>query len=185
MMGEPKAGRHQDAASCRGQARRGQIWSFDFAVSLTIFLTVLVLVLFFWIYANVQSFDELAQDELQDHAIAVSDILVRSAGVPSGWTNASVEVIGLASQDKVLDPRKVRELALMDYNQTRRLLGIGRYDFQLEIWYPNGTLALAQGLNASAGLAPQNASIVSPVDRFVIYEGQVARMRFLLWAPAD
>ena len=160
---------------------KGQIWSFDFAVSMTIFISLLVVVLFFWNYSNSQVFEKTQQEDLQDAIITVSDILVRNKGSPENWTAATVQSIGLANDEKILDQNKILNFTQIPYDQAKWLMGIGKYEFYFEMNYANGSSVNLGGIDVTAGQVPTNSASVSTIERFVLFQGKITSVTLTLW----
>ena len=160
---------------------KAQIWSFDFAVSMVIFITALILVLSLWSYANSQTNEQLRQEKLQDLILTVSDVLVRSEGSPENWTKDDVKIIGLASREKVLDPDKISEFMQIPYDTARQLLGTGSFNFHFQLSHANETVMKLGGNDIAIGLSPANTSIVAPVERYVLFNGEIVKARMVLW----
>jgi len=151
---------------------KGQIWSLDFAASLTVFLMVLLPLFFVWNYVNFQNQHEATLNEMERRALSISDALIRTGGSPSDWDSANVKSIGLASSDNVLDPAKVSEMFSMNYNKTKAMLG-GEYDFYFSLTDLNGTSYGSIG-NKSAG------EVIVPVERYCIHNDRIVKMEFAL-----
>jgi len=47
----------------------------------------------------------------------------------------------------------------------------------------NGTLAGAEGADASYGVFPANASRIASSQALVLYKGKAARMNVVVWLP--
>jgi len=162
--------------------RRAQVWSMDFAASIVIFSTALALLLFAWMYTINQSGQQTMFIQMESAAMSASDSLIRQPGVPENWNSSSVITIGLASIENVLNDTKVGYFLDMENSTIKSLLGVGNYDFYFEVRYANGTLAqLAGGDWVAKGNYPENASIVVPSERYVIYMEKPAKMKFMLW----
>jgi len=163
-------------------SRKGQVWSMDFAASVVIFSTALAMLLFAWLYITSQSGQQTMFIEMESAAMSASDSLVRQPGVPENWNSSSVTTIGLASSENVLNETKVSYFLDLENGTIKSLLGVGNYDFYFEVRYANGTLAqLFDGAWVAKGNYPENASIVVPSERYVIYMEKPAKMNFMLW----
>lgn len=113
--------------------RKGQIFTSDFSASIFIFFIIVSVAFMSWNMAvnKVNEFDDYGL--MQEKSQHVSDILIRTPGYPLDWNSTSVGIIGLSTQDQhVLDPHKLSELKLMDYDSMKSGLGISRYDFSLK-----------------------------------------------------
>jgi hypothetical protein len=162
--------------------RKAQAWSMDFAASVVIFMTVLILVMFALNYTLYQNQQQADFNIMENAAMAASDSIVRQPGIPTGWNRTTVTTIGLASAENVLNETKLAEFIAMNDSAIKGLLGIANYGFYLEVRYPNGTLAsLPGGGQISKGVYPSGASMVIPVERYVLYLEKPARMDFILW----
>jgi hypothetical protein len=161
---------------------RAQAWSLDFAASVVIFLTALILVMFALNYSLSQNRQQAEMGMMESAAMSASDMLVRQPGIPESWNSTSVTTIGLASQENILNETKISEFMGMDYNAIKSLLGIANYEFYFELRYPNGTLAeLPGGSQIAKGSYPSGASIIIPVDRYAIYMEKPVSMTLILW----
>ncbi|MBI4175675.1 MAG: hypothetical protein HY518_00585 [Candidatus Aenigmarchaeota archaeon] len=161
---------------------KGQIWSIDFIMSMIVFFLAIALILFAWDYAIVQNESQVSFHGAESLALSVSDALVRTGGIPEGWDSSSVQVIGLASDENIMDPGKVDEFLDVDYNTSKRLLGIGRYEYYFEVMYANNSvLQDPPGRNLTKGLYPANATVVVPVERYVLYNTTISKLEFILW----
>jgi hypothetical protein len=162
--------------------RKAQAWSMDFAASVVIFITALILVIFALNYTLNQNQQQVSFNVMENTAMSVSDSLVRQPGIPANWTNTTVTTIGLASQENILNESKLSEFMKMNENAIKGLLGIANYEFYFEVRYPNGTLAtLPGGSQISKGSYPSGAGIVIPIERHALYMEKPARMVFILW----
>jgi len=119
---------------------RGQIWSMDFALSFTLFVGMMVL--FFFTFNNFVSDVSVQRDlaVMQNNVLELTEALIRTPGIPTNWDSSNVHVIGLADQDNILNSTKVLNFLSLNYSTMKRVMGIGSYDFNLTIEYPNGTL---------------------------------------------
>ncbi len=163
---------------------RAQIWSIDFAVSILIFMSVIILVFFTWSYTSTQSSEQVEINNMQTSALLISDSLIRVEGLPRDWNATNVKVIGIASRNEnVLNKTKVDRFLNLSYSKARGLLGIGAYEFYFELSYMNHTIMKNQdGNNITKGNYPDSsASIIVPAERYVLYNGKIARLKFWLW----
>jgi hypothetical protein len=159
-----------------GKSRRGQMWSFDLALSLVIFFTAAIALLSAWNHMSAGMADTGAIKTAQLRALTISDSLIRTPGIPADWNETSVEVVGLSLSEGVLDSQKVSMFTSMDHDVARAMIGIAPYDFYFELSDINGTVY------ENTTVAPgENASIIIPVDRHAIYNGRIAKARLIVW----
>jgi len=155
--------------------RKAQAWSLDFITSMAIFLLVLVTLYFVWNYVNVQNMEQKTLDEIETTALAVSDSLIRTGGLPEDWNTTNVNIIGLAQEENVLDPEKVSYFLSMgssNYNLTKNIL-TGKYDFFFSMTDLNGTSY------GTIGSVPADRTVV-PVERYCSYKGRIVKVELAL-----
>lgn len=153
---------------------KGQIWSIDFAASLTIFVLVLSSLFMVWNFLSVQAQEQKALEKIELLALEVSDSILRTPGIPEDWNSSNVDIIGLSYSDHIIDPSKLINLNSTPYDQARLLMTMG-YDFYLKIEDLNGTVYLEKGY------IDQNRTVV-PVERYANYNDRIVKVRMVLWA---
>ena len=168
---------------------KAQIWSFDFAVSVIFFITIITVLIFAWNYTNTQSIRQLQFNEIEITALTASDSLIRIPGLPKNWNETNVDVIGLAKscdngcENMLNDSKTVQfvNLTNYDYQMVRSLL-TDKYHFYFEMRYLNNTVIEDAGISLAAGNSPpSNASIVVPVERYVLYKEKMAKLSLIVW----
>ena len=120
------------------------------------------------------------QTDLESKAFLAVDQLIRFEGIPNDWESSAstindVNIVGLASGDRIIDENKLSRLSVFsstDYNKLKQKLNIGQYDFLLEL----------TGANiVSIGLSPVSEATVVVVRRIVYYKGKEANIAFTLY----
>lgn len=118
---------------------RGQAITFDFVISLSFFVVGIVLV---WgAFSLVNERLEIGRDasDMGRAAYFASETLVGSSGSPPNWHTQGFGMgiqIGLAAAPGELHGAKVRNLSQLmesNYSQLKTLLGIGKYDFYINV----------------------------------------------------
>jgi len=151
---------------------KGQIFTIDLILAVTLFLFVLTLTL---AYSNqVANRVELweASNERDSSALLASRSLVLSTGEPANWENLNVEEIesiGIVSEYNVIDPEKLsrlEDLNSVGYSESKAALGLAKYDAEILILDLNGNT-----LN-SFGLSPDLESEVSSYTRIALLDGE-------------
>jgi hypothetical protein len=161
---------------------RAQVWSMDFIGSVVIFFISVAVLMTLWNFSVYNSSYQESVNSMGSLSLRISDSLVRTPGLPEGWNASSVQAIGLASDENVLDSTKVDQLTSMDYATARRLLGTGAYEFYLDIRGLDGAFALnSSGQEVRVGIWPSSASNVVSSERYVLYRDVPARLRLVLW----
>lgn len=102
--------------ACSRGARRGQVWSSDFTMSLLIF-TIASLIAFTMI---VNTIDERDFEEVRMQASSAAALLA-GEGYPAHWTNDTVIRAGLLADER-LSLRKAAELAKLEDHDLRMVL---------------------------------------------------------------
>lgn len=130
---------------------KGQIWSLDLGASVTIFMLAFIILTFTWGYVRRQADDQQSLVTMRDSALTVADLLVRTPGYPSNWTNQTVQSVGLATQSNLLSEQKVLQFIKLNYTASFDLLQLGAYRYKFQLKYPNGTVVMINGTPAEAG----------------------------------
>ena len=163
---------------------KGQAWSMDFIASVTVFFMILIVLFFTWEYTTFQNTQQMVFNELENKALITTDTLIRTKGYPESWNDSNVLIIGLASEENILNETKILTFVNMDYDTIRSILGIPSYNFHFQVLNLNDTQARAQGTDLVHGYDPtlfQNSTIVIPVERYILFDHRVAKFRFILW----
>lgn len=173
--------------------RRGQMFTSDLAVSIFIFFVIVNIALLTWntVYANKMLFDE--ERELRERVVRVSDFLVRTPGYPANWTNETVQVIGLVTEDHILDNTKLRELNDTPYRNQSSVLRATPHDFYLTVRNDTGVMVLSEpgepDLRLEYGRPPnESADTVAVNERSVLVNSsnrlqrRTIRLAFWRWS---
>ena len=121
---------------------KGQISTLDLIVAILIFLSVIFMVL--WARAEVTTniWEYEGLEDYRDANLDLLDILLKTSGSPTDWeslnmSNASnydlVNSIGFVSEPSVIEPEKLAAFNQIPYNESRRMLGLGKEGFYIEI----------------------------------------------------
>jgi hypothetical protein len=156
--------------------RKGQLWTLDMALSLLIFFSAMLSLLFAWNYISADTAGMQELREVQLKAMTLSDSLIRTPGLPADWNESTVRVVGLAYDDNTLDPDKVGMFVNMSYAKARSLLGVHPYHFYFEVKDINGTLYK----NSSLPIDSASTTVV-PAERYAVYGGRITKVLFALW----
>ncbi|MBN2122329.1 hypothetical protein JW721_04735 [Candidatus Micrarchaeota archaeon] len=151
-------------------SRKGQINSIDFMIAVLIFAVILVFLIGFWFLNMAELSEMMGRDRLDSTSIAVSDMLIKTPGVPENWEDGPSDVwaIGLATTQNVLSKEKVANFTALDYNESREIMGLdGDYYFYIEDLDGNRL--------HEAGVAELGEG-VAPVLRFGILEGEIVKV---------
>ncbi len=156
-------------------SKKGQISTTDLFVAIFVFLILLTTILVTWnVYSNRLN-EGILYENLLLNAFYITDTLVKSQGQPDNWTLGNVETIGLSFNDRNLSKNKVEQFVSMDYNYSKEMFNVERYDFYFQIEDPNGA-----NLIDPYGVIGVGENIVR-ISRVVVYDGGPAYVRFTLW----
>jgi hypothetical protein len=155
---------------------RGQVSSIDVLVSAVIFVLIFVSLRGVWIQNIGEAEGNFYFSELQLKSESALDSLVKTQGFPLDWTISNVEIIGLADKPLVLSAAKVANFSSMDYNTARNIIGLGSYDFRMDI------IAESPADNISIGKTLDANVFVYSVKRTVVYKGGIADVSFKVFS---
>ena len=154
---------------------KGQTGLPDLVLGIVAFILLLSFVLAFSNASTENVSLKSRQHKMETSAITISDLLVKTQGVPADWDRnnpSSVLVTGLASFPNVLSEDKVSEFTALDYDDVKSLLGVdGEFLFQIEDL--NGTVL--HQLGDSNATAEQTI-----VQRLALLEGEKVRVKIVV-----
>lgn len=153
--------------------RKAQINAFDFIIASSISVMILVSVAstFFFYERKINEFT--LYNDLSTKAFQVSDVLIKTEGIPSNWNSTNVNIIGLVSEDRVINEDKLNNFINLDQQEIKDKLATN-YDIYFNLTNITGKSIASIG-NPPAGIR----SIV--IKRYVTYKNEEAIMEFGLW----
>ncbi|MBI5061048.1 MAG: hypothetical protein HZB67_01940 [Candidatus Aenigmarchaeota archaeon] len=150
-----------------------------------IFLVVLVMIIPLWFYVDLQIRTSEESKEMEDRLVRTSDVLIKSPGSPENWNATNVLSIGFSSGDRQLNTTKIISFLDMNYQDSKKKLGIEGYEFYLYFNHLNGSLVTFGGKNFSYGMNyTQAAGEIHKIERIVILKDTGAAlsvMNLVLW----
>lgn len=129
---------------------KAQIVSGDFTISVAIFIAILVMVLPLWNYVETQVRSNEERMDMESSLMIVSDVLIKTQGLPENWSASNVRSIGLADEEGILNTTKVLNLINMSYDNVRDLLGIKNYELYISLKDIDGYDAISGVCNSPA-----------------------------------
>ncbi len=157
--------------------KKGQMSSVDFLFASIIFVFILAFFTGFWYVTTGDLDNTIKRNRLEATAVVASDLLIKSPGVPSNWTEnpSTILAIGLVSQHNVFDKIKLENFTSLDYNSSSELLGLSQSQgFYFYIEDLDGNRKYQTG-NSSA-----NGQVVF-ITRYGILNGQKVKMRLMIY----
>ena len=158
--------------------KKGQLFSLDLVASVVIFIILFAFIISLWNLYSTRLSENIYSEELQLLSFQITDLLVKSQGEPTNWENnpENVSVIGLKLNPNYLDSNKINAFLTLDYNLTKELFNIERFDFNFKILDLNGNTISETGLSS-----PETNSYIISNKRLVIIQNETRQISFTLW----
>ena len=166
---------------------RAELFSSDFMISMFIFLSALLIIVFY--YQNLQTdvYETSNRNDMYSKAINLASLLAESSGYPQFWNSTNVEIIGLYDSGK-FNLTKFGELKNIDYQTAKVLLGTGVYNFNITLKNTTGSIIEKPSnpnYKYTYGLDAANAEQTMLVKRLGVadLEGNATKiiMEVILW----
>ena len=135
--------------------------------------------------------------DFEDSASDIAEKLVRTQGIPNNWNENNVASIGLADEPRVLNMGKISMFVdLMNeskpssnpkcagdsnYNCSKSLLGVGKYEFYITIENLDGTNISINNTPVKAGRYPVDETDKLTITRPSIVNNTIVQMKLTLW----
>ncbi|HIE34409.1 MAG TPA: hypothetical protein EYP86_04660 [Candidatus Altiarchaeales archaeon] len=183
--------------------RKAQTFSSEFLLAYLIFLLVLTSIFILWDTTNKNIMASETLYNMENLGINAVEKLIRTSGVPSNWSDATspddILSLGLVNESRILNEKKVLKfIELMNttvdtlcpsdipsprsnYNCSRYLLSIGKYEFYFELMDINGTTLNLNGTRCTTGNYPSNDDYKITLRRTAILNNEIVRIRFTIW----
>jgi hypothetical protein len=191
--------------------KRAQVLSSEFILASGIFLLILTSVFVLWNTISLEMAESEINHEIDEVATNAIEKLVRTSGYPVDWENLSMNetyALGLSSDSRILSRGKILRFLnitsavssgpgfdnpcnatldpgdppISNYNCSRYLLGMGRYDFYFEITDINGTTVNIQGQDCLSGVMPVgDVTYQLPKRRNAMFEGDIVQVTLVVW----
>lgn len=157
------------------KTKKSQISIADLFLAASIFVILLGAVVFIYNHYNVKFESRQSFNRMQLSAMQITEILVKSEGVPGNWefNSTETELIGLAYNSRNLSMNKVEAFVNMSYDESKQLLGVND-DFYFKISSIDGNILAEKGNNATGNKAVG-------IERRIMYNEENAVLSFMLW----
>lgn len=127
----------------KAKARKGQNWSADALVAITIFLVVLLS--FFYITGRTSQSKK------------IDSIAEEAASIPEAFSTSPNQTLVFIEGNKV-DAKRLEELSRLDYKELKRQLGISN-DFCIHFEDEKGNIIFINGTTQTAGIGSGKAGV--------------------------
>lgn len=156
------------------QDKKAQVVIADLFMALIIFAILLVAIVGTWNHYLVRADERIVYGDMTIKAMQLADTLVKSPGYPDIWDESSVDIIGLAVDDRELSTDKMHNFTNMSEAAIKEKMKIKNYDFYFSLKTIDGSINITHGSNISGTQA-------ATIRRYVIYENKTAELLFTLW----
>ena len=155
----------------------GQITSTEFLIVSSVLIILFIFAANFWNIVAIRFSNKSLRSSLELTALDISDFLIKNPGMPTSWESNTTIIysLGLASSPNTLTQSKVSAFTTLNYNSSKKILGIPNYEYKFRIRMLNGIVLLQSGLDPTA-----TAEVVS-VTRFVLLNSSITKMEFAIW----
>lgn len=109
----------------------------DLFISLAVFIILITILTLTWDLYHIRLTKRFDYDDMVIKTLQLSDTMLKTAGEPSYWKNSTVKIVGLANNEREIDPDKLSELVAMDdgldNDHFRNLMHIPLYDIYIVV----------------------------------------------------
>ena len=112
--------------------RKGQTLSYDFFVSMTMFIIALTIILFYWTYSSKQIDETVAKNYISNKLFLASQVWFME-GYPKYWNPSTVLSIGLVN-DGYINSTKMNYLPTIVYQKFISITGIQSYNIYYRVY---------------------------------------------------
>jgi hypothetical protein len=145
-----------------------------------------------WYLINYKINQREVNVEIENKLISVSDILVKTEGNPKNWHDLDLPAetnrilsLGLCSKENLIESGKFSKLIKLDYIETKRILGIPRFQLFIGIYDSDGNLINLNGEDMQFGILPSDDITTYSITRLVVLENDGSRsfanLKVIIW----
>ena len=110
-------------------------------------------------------YDEYA--ELREKTIRITDLLLRTPGVPEGWNESNYLQLGLAKGEYVISSQKLEQLLNLSEEEVAENLGLTGYHLFLNV---SSALNYSTWVEYILGQYPSSSQVAIPVRRLALLD---------------
>jgi len=166
---------------------KGQLFSSDITIASVIFLVAIATAFFLWNSTTETINNAENLRNLEKRGSETIEQLIRTPGVPDDWNVFTVQVPGLATEDRIINETKALAFINLlatnstDYDQNKYILGLGNYDFFLNATYLDNSQVVIDGLPFAVGKKPTITKNSISLFRTTIFNDTIVRLNFIIW----
>ena len=164
-------------------------------LSVTIFLVVITIILISFNRISEQSRQEDLGTDLESGSLFATDVLMKTEGFPTNWTNTTVIVPGFLENGS-LSINKILKFIQLDYKNSTYMLGLSGFNFCMSVYnlspdktnntrcqpgQNSDTPIVSGNQNLSYGMPFVSGERLSVTDRVGVMDGHIVKIRFLVW----
>ena len=168
----------KDSGNKKKLNSKGQIFSIDATVSLMSFVMIFMVVLAVYNLYATRLNDGVLSNELQLNAFLMSNSLINTKGEPINWHHDvnNTTIMGLAKHSGIGDQEKIDVFMNMDYNLSKQIFNIEKFEYYFRVFDENGEL-----LNKSGERIGNESIEAVSVNRFVLIDNQTRQLQLLFY----
>jgi len=155
---------------------KGQVISMDLMISLVVISILFLFMINYYQKIEDDFYDDVKFQDMQIYGHAITQILLKTPGIPSNWENdaSNVNMTGIVDiENRVVDD-KLNAFIGLDYDFTRDLWNLEE-DFLMEIFYQNNSVEVSYGATSA-----RNKKAVA-IQRVVLYQNEKRKFKLTIW----
>jgi len=137
---------------------KAEIFSSDFIMAVTVFLIAISTFGIYYISLQSDVTNYKIRNEIQSKANNIANLLLTSSGEPRYWSSTNVKVIGLYDSG-LINLTKFEELKKIEYYTAKKMLGIGGYEFYIELKNETGHVLKNDSLVYNFGIEKSESTL--------------------------
>jgi len=142
----------------------------DLFIAFFLFIIVLSATIYTWNLYITRIDEERENNEITMKAFQAAEALVKSQGIPENWSLSSVNLTGLAENERILSFKKVDLFVNLTEEQIKNIFKIQLYNFSFVLKDIEGNKI--KEIGSITGEKSVN------VKRYVVYENEPATIEF-------
>jgi hypothetical protein len=165
---------------------KGQISTIDLTIAFIIMIAILLSVMEVWntIITHINQFYH--KRTIHRKALDAAEMLVNTPGMPYDWQNlgevnsSTVDSIGFAARDNVLDYLKLEKTSSIDYGELKKILGLNKEEARITVI---DVMNSSRPVLFEYGLPANGTSVVA--GRYGLLNGSIVEARVELYYSGE